>query len=180
MRQHRQSNTKSTTNMTQIKQNIGRLPIFKGPYVDGTWYKEKHRVTHFGSEFQAKQEGYLGEPVTVAEDGKTAIFNTEEWYIVSNGTDAFLFNEQIQKVYIITETKWAELQADETAFAAFCETHKRWSVDIIENGVVPPGPTPQGSTFNEATGVLTLDGVIDSEGKLALNATISADGKLTL
>lgn len=84
------------------------LPVFKGPYVDGTWYKEKHRVTHMGSEFQAKQEGYLREPVTVAEDGQTAVFNTEQWYIVSNGTDAFLINQQIQKVYITTETRWAE------------------------------------------------------------------------
>ena len=169
--------------MTQVKQNIGRLPVFKGPYVDGTWYKEKHRVTHMGSEFQAKQEGYLNEPVTVAEDGQTAVFNTDQWYIVSNGTDAFLINQQIQKVYVITQTAWAQLQADVEAYAAFCQAHKRWSVDIVEDGYVPPiPPTPptDRSVFDTTTGRLTLAGTINAEGRLTLNATIDSNGKLTL
>lgn len=87
------------------------------------------------------------------------------------------FDEQVQKVYITTEQEWETLLADQEAFLAFCESHKGWMVDIVENET--PTPTDS-STFDPTTGKLSLAGVVSANGRLSLNATIDNNGKLTL
>ena len=168
--------------MSQIQQSIGRLPTFKGPYVDGSYYKRLHRVTHLGSEFQAKVDGTLREPVTLSADGQDYTINTDQWDCVSNGTDALIIANTVNRVYTLTETRWAELQADILAFDTFCKSHKGWAVDVVEDGYVAPEPepTPEGGSTIAADGTLALDAVINADGVLSLNATIAADGTLSL
>lgn len=166
--------------MSTNRLNIGRLPVFKGPYVDGRYYKRLHRVTHLGSEFQAKVEGYLREPVVLQDGWQHPVFNESEWDCVSNGTDAMVIANTVNRVYTITETAWANLKERVDDYKTFCQSHIGWAVDVVEDGYVPPVPDPtEGSTI-AADGTLTLSGVIQSDGSLILNGTITADGVLTL
>ena len=43
--------------------NIGRIPVYFGDYVPGRAYQEKHRVTLYGSEFQAAKDNPLKAPL---------------------------------------------------------------------------------------------------------------------
>lgn len=167
--------------MAQIQQSIGRLPTFKGPYVDGQYYKRLHRVTHLGSEFQAKVDGTLREPVTLSTDGLDYTINTDQWDCVSNGTDALIIANTVPRIYRITETAWAELQADILKWDEFCTTHQHWYVFTIIDGYIPPEPEPipEGSTIAD-DGTLSLNGTINADGVLTLNAIITDDGILTL
>ena len=80
--------------------NIGRIPVYFGDYVPGRAYQEKHRVTLYGSEFQAAKDNPLKAPLTYdASTNKIIEWNvvngdhaspTGEWYIISNGTDALI------------------------------------------------------------------------------------------
>ena len=80
--------------------NIGRIPVYFGDYVPGSSYQEKHRVTLYGSEFQAAKDNPLKAPLTYdASTNKIIEWNvvngdhaspTGEWYIISNGTDALI------------------------------------------------------------------------------------------
>ena len=80
--------------------NIGRIPVYFGDYVPGRAYQEKHRVTLYGSEFQAAKDNPLKAPLTYdTSTNKIIEWNvvngdhaspTGEWYIISNGTDALI------------------------------------------------------------------------------------------
>ena len=80
--------------------NIGRIPVYFGDYVPGRAYQEKHRVTLYGSEFQAAKDNPLKAPLTYdTSTNKITEWNvvngdnaspTGEWYIISNGTDALI------------------------------------------------------------------------------------------
>ena len=80
--------------------NIGRIPVYFGDYVPGRAYQEKHRVTLYGSEFQAAKDNPLKAPITYdTSTNKIIEWNvvngdhaspTGEWYIISNGTDALI------------------------------------------------------------------------------------------
>ena len=80
--------------------NIGRIPVYFGDYVPGRAYQEKHRVTLYGSEFQAAKDNPLKAPLIYdTSTNKIIEWNvvngdhaspTGEWYIISNGTDALI------------------------------------------------------------------------------------------
>ena len=80
--------------------NIGRIPVYFGDYNSGRAYQEKHRVTLYGSEFQAAKDNPLKAPLTYdTSTNKIIEWNvvngdhaspTGEWYIISNGTDALI------------------------------------------------------------------------------------------
>ena len=80
--------------------NIGRIPVYFGDYVPGRAYQEKHRVTLYGSEFQAAKDNPSKAPLTYnSSTHQITAWNvvngdhaspTGEWYIISNGTDALI------------------------------------------------------------------------------------------
>lgn len=166
--------------MSTNKLRIGRLPVFKGQYVAGVFYKRLHRVTHLGSEFQAKVDGQLQAPVVLTDNQQTPVWNDAEWDIVSNGTDALVIANTVNRVFTITETAWADLQANTTQYEYFCRNHIGWAVDVVEDGYMPPTPDQDESSVITADGVLTMSATIQADGTLILNGTITADGILTL
>ena len=88
--------------------NIGRIPVYFGDYVPGRAYQEKHRVTLYGSEFQAAKDNPLKAPLTYdASTNKIIEWNvvngdhaspTGEWYIISNGTDAWIASHRMDDI----------------------------------------------------------------------------------
>ena len=81
--------------------NIGRIPVYFGDYDPGRSYQEKHRVTLYGSEFQAAKDNPSKAPLTYNKSTHQItewnVVNgdhaspTGEWYIISNGTDAWIY-----------------------------------------------------------------------------------------
>ena len=88
--------------------NIGRIPVYFGDYVPGREYQEKHRVTLYGSEFQAAKDNPSEAPLTYnPSTHKVTAWNvvngdhaspTGEWYIISNGTDAWIASHRMDDI----------------------------------------------------------------------------------
>lgn len=189
--------------------SIGSVAKYRGAYNANTMYYATNVVTMYCCVFQAISNTFVNiPPVKVNEDGTIALANVQAWRCLVDNTA--LYNAtlstnnlkaqignldnlttkaksnlvaaivELNTTLTVTETEWAALQSDPEAFAAFCQAHKGWDIDVIEDEYTPPTPPTEGSVINSTTGALSLDGVIASDGKLSLNATISSDGKLTL
>ena len=88
--------------------NIGRIPVYFGDYVPGREYQEKHRVTLYGSEFQAAKDNPSKAPLTYNQSTNQItewnVVNgdhaspTGEWYIISNGTDAWIASHMMDDI----------------------------------------------------------------------------------
>ena len=88
--------------------NIGRIPVYFGDYVPGRTYQEKHRVTLYGSEFQAAKDNPSKAPLTYnSSTHQITAWNvvngdhaspTGEWYIISNGTDAWIASHRMDDI----------------------------------------------------------------------------------
>ena len=88
--------------------NIGRIPVYFGDYDPGRSYQEKHRVTLYGSEFQAAKDNPSKAPLTYNKSTHQItewnVVNgdhaspTGEWYIISNGTDAWIYSHRMDDI----------------------------------------------------------------------------------
>ena len=76
--------------MAVQKRILGRVPTYQGDYDSRRTYDRLNRVTLFGSEFQSKIDANSTPPAVLSEDGRSVVFNEENWDIISNGTDAAL------------------------------------------------------------------------------------------
>ena len=101
--------------------NIGRIPVYFGDYVPGRAYQEKHRVTLYGSEFQAAKDNPLKAPLTYdASTNKIIEWNvvngdhaspTGEWYIISNGTDAWIYSHRMDDIETHIDSSYNAMEA---------------------------------------------------------------------
>lgn len=103
--------------MSLQTRNIGRIPVYFGDYDPEKTYQEKNRVTLYGSEFQAAKDNPSNAPLTYdpsthqitswnVVNGEHAS-PTGEWYIISNGTDAWIASGNVFKV-IYGETRFED------------------------------------------------------------------------
>ena len=76
--------------MSLQKRNIGRIPVYFGDWDAAKTYGKKNRVTLYGSEFESKIDNNINHtPATYNETTHVVTFDTDRWYIISNGTDAY-------------------------------------------------------------------------------------------
>lgn len=80
--------------MTVTKKLIGRLPILLGEYDSTKTYSKRQRVTMYGSEFESIVDNNTTAPATL--NNGTLVINTDNWRVVSNGSEAFLAGEKIK------------------------------------------------------------------------------------
>lgn len=80
--------------MTVTKKLIGRLPILLGEYDSTKTYSKRQRVTLYGSEFESKVDNNSIAPAILSNG--TLTINTDNWRVVSNGTEAFLAGEKVK------------------------------------------------------------------------------------
>lgn len=80
--------------MTVTKKLIGRLPILLGEYDSTKVYDKKQRVTLYGSEFESIVDNNTTAPAIL--NNGTLTINTNNWRVVSNGTEAFLAGEKVK------------------------------------------------------------------------------------
>ena len=73
-----------------MKKTFGKIPIYKGDWIEGVTVKEKFRFTYRGSEFQALRNGLTTAPLN--DDDEL----NDGWIYISNGTDAYRAAEKIQ------------------------------------------------------------------------------------
>ena len=101
--------------------NIGRIPVYFGDYVPGRAYQEKHRVTLYGSEFQAAKDNPSKAPLTynpsTHQITEWNVVNgdhaspTGEWYIISNGTDAWIASHRMDDIETHIDSSYNAMEA---------------------------------------------------------------------
>lgn len=71
--------------MATTKQNIGKIPIMKGEYQEGTTYQRLNQVTMLGSTYQSKIDDNTSAPAQMGADGAVENINTDKWLCVAVG-----------------------------------------------------------------------------------------------
>ena len=70
---------------TTTKLNIGKIPISKGEYQEGTTYQRLNQVTMLGSTYQSKIDGNASAPAQMGADGAVENINTDKWLCIAVG-----------------------------------------------------------------------------------------------
>ena len=71
--------------MGTTKINIGKIPISKGEYQDGTTYQRLNQVTMLGSTYQSKIDDNTSAPAQMGADGAVENINTDKWLCIAVG-----------------------------------------------------------------------------------------------
>lgn len=71
--------------MGTTKLNIGKIPISKGEYQEGTAYQRLNQVTMLGSTYQSKIDDNTSAPAQMGADGAVENINTDKWLCVAVG-----------------------------------------------------------------------------------------------
>lgn len=71
--------------MSTTKLNIGKIPISKGEYQDGTTYQRLNQVTMLGSTYQSKIDDNTSAPAQIGADGAVENINTDKWLCIAVG-----------------------------------------------------------------------------------------------
>lgn len=67
------------------KLNIGKIPISKGEYQEGTTYHRLNQVTMLGSTYQSKIDDNTSAPAQMGADGAVENINTDKWLCIAVG-----------------------------------------------------------------------------------------------
>ena len=67
------------------KLNIGKIPISKGEYQEGTAYQRLNQVTMLGSTYQSKIDDNTYAPAQMGADGAVENINTDKWLCIAVG-----------------------------------------------------------------------------------------------
>lgn len=104
--------------MATVKKTIGRLPVYKGDWVAGS-YSMLNQVTYLGSTFQSKIDNNTATPATVVNN---ALQVNANWSVVSNGTAAYLADSRLTSV----ESRATQLEQKSVSFAdnSFIQSQK--------------------------------------------------------
>lgn len=71
--------------MGTTKLNIGKIPISKGEYQEGTAYQRLNQVTMLGSTYQSKIDDNTSAPAQMGADGAVENINTDKWLCIAVG-----------------------------------------------------------------------------------------------
>lgn len=71
--------------MVSTKLNIGKIPISKGEYQEGTTYQRLNQVTMLGSTYQSKIDDNTSAPAKMGADGAVENINTDKWLCIAVG-----------------------------------------------------------------------------------------------
>lgn len=71
--------------MGTTKLNIGKIPISKGEYQNGTAYQRLNQVTMLGSTYQSKIDDNTSAPAQMGADGAVENINTDKWLCIAVG-----------------------------------------------------------------------------------------------
>ena len=71
--------------MGTTKLNIGKIPISKGEYQEGTTYLRLNQVTMLGSTYQSKIDDNTSAPAQMGADGAVENINTDKWLCIAVG-----------------------------------------------------------------------------------------------
>lgn len=80
-----------------IKKEVGRIPIDRGDYQKDEMYYRLNDVRLYNCVFRSKKDKNINPPATLDEETHKIIFNTEDWIVLLDGSEAFLsthFNNQ--------------------------------------------------------------------------------------
>lgn len=113
---------------TTTKLNIGKIPISKGEYQEGTTYQRLNQVTMLGSTYQSKIDGNTSAPAQMGADGAVENINTEKWLCIAVGNIS-----SAKKVVYNNETSGLEAG---NVQAAIDETNSKISDLSREIGII--------------------------------------------
>lgn len=71
--------------MVTTKLNIGKIPISKGEYQEGTTYQRLNQVTMLGSTYQSKIDDNTSAPAQMGAGGAVENINTDKWLCIAVG-----------------------------------------------------------------------------------------------
>lgn len=125
--------------------NIGRIPVYFGDYVPGRAYQEKHRVTLYGSEFQAAKNNPSNAPLTYnPSTHKITAWNvvngdhaspTGEWYIISNGTDAWIASHRMDDIEAHIDSSYNAMETYVKTADSSIETYVKVSDSSLQGQI---------------------------------------------
>lgn len=67
------------------KLNIGKIPVSKGEYQEGTAYQRLNQVTMLGSTYQSKIDDNTSAPAQMGAGGAVENINTDKWLCIAVG-----------------------------------------------------------------------------------------------
>lgn len=79
------------------KKVIGKLPVPRGEYKEGTSYGELNLVTRYGSTYMSKHDNNTTAPATLSEDGKVVV-NTNDWEVYADASGAYEVEEKLTEL----------------------------------------------------------------------------------
>lgn len=115
--------------MATVKKTIGRLPVYKGDWVAGS-YSMLNQVTYLGSTFQSKIDNNTSQPATVVNNELQINSN---WSVVSNGTAAYLAGSRLTA----TESRIKKAEQDIDALRVSTDADKWYGVTKKTNVASP-------------------------------------------
>ena len=153
--------------------NIGRIPVYFGDYDPGRAYQEKHRVTLYGSEFQAAKDNPSNAPLTYnPSTHQITVWNvvngdhaspTGEWYIISNGTDAWIASHRMDDIETHIDSSYNAMDAYVKTADSSIETYVKTADSSIETYVKTADSSLQGQ----------INDIVASQTSISLSGTPS-------
>lgn len=110
--------------MAKVIKNIGKLPVHKGAWVQGTAYARLNQVTYEGSCLQSKVDNNTAQPITIS--GSTFTVNAS-WQMISDGTTPKLKGDK------------AEMQGEAVAGQIFQMQQSPTGVRLLKSMVIATG-----------------------------------------
>ena len=145
---------------------VGRIPVYFGEWDSTVTYAKKNRVTKHGSEFESKVEDNVAHDPIISEDLTTftAVFDTEHWAVISNGTSAYLAAEKI----VDLQNQINKLTASDTNVSLGV------SPDVIFRN--EETAVSVSSTITKTVGTVSLNEIKRGDRRIAASGGMTASG----
>lgn len=158
--------------MGTTKLNIGKIPISKGEYQEGTTYQRLNQVTMLGSTYQSKIDDNTSAPAQMGADGAVENINTDKWLCVAVGNVS-----AAKKVVYNNETSGLEAEnvqgaIDEIASKKFNKENIAQEFGDSKDKVVSQFALP----FREIESPEFIKAIVDSENHFLFG--IQLDGSI--
>lgn len=102
--------------MANVTKTIGRVPVWRGEFAQGTTYHKHNIVGMYGSSYIALADNTTTAPATVDGEGNVTV-DTEKWGVFADASASYKYGEQIDEILAITgevNTVLTEINGEET------------------------------------------------------------------
>ena len=136
--------------MSTTKLNIGKIPISKGEYQEGTTYQRLNQVTMLGSTYQSKIDDNTSAPAQMGADGAVENINTDKWLCIAVGNVSVA-----KKVVYNNETSVLEAGNVQEAIDEVCSNVIDLSLKFLVVSLFDYSNVTIGKSINPSNGAIS-------------------------